>query len=458
MHTFRALVATLATAVLASSVLACSPSASPAASSGAIATAAPRVRHSPRRPPATPSTQPSLDRAGGWRADLAMLVPGMAAIHPALTHSTSRADLDAAVTALSATVDTATDDQLMVGVLRIVAMVSAKGCDSHTGAYIWGNGTYPVDSMPLRLWLFADEDGDDEVVIVDALPPYEDLIGARIDAIAGHPIAEVMAAIDPIEPRDNAQTVRLLMPRFLLIPQVLRGLGLAQDGAVPLTLTAVDGSSSSVDIEPIPMAEYNAWAGPYGLHLPGDPDVPYLSRIDDAVWWERLPDDTLYVQHNRTDPLDAAVLADLRTALHESGVARVVLDLRHNFGGELSAVQPMVDLFADPAIDQPDRLFVITGRNTFSGGSLVVARLERNTGAVIVGEPMGGCPTIWSDPTDVQLPSSGIVVSVADDVAVGVDPNDPRLTIEPDAAAVLTPEEWADGRDPALDLIVGRGP
>ena len=459
MQISRALSATLVSGLLASTVLACAPSASPAASSGAIVTPA-ASGTAPAGTDTAPvsSTQPSLDRDAGWRADLAKLVPGMAAIHPALTHSTSRADLDAAVTALSATVDIASDDQLMVGVLRIVAMVSTRGCDSHTGAYIWGNGTYPVDSMPLRLWLFADDDGTDEVVVVDALPPYQGLVGSRIDAIAGHAIADVMAAIDPIEPRDNEQTVRLLMPRFLLIPQVLRGLGLAQDGAVPLTLTAVDGSSSSVDIEPIPMADYNAWAGPYGLHLPTDPDVPYLSRIDDAVWWERLADDTLYVQHNRTDPLDAAVLADLRAALHESGVARIVLDLRHNFGGELSAVQPMVDLFVDPAVDQPDRLFVITGRNTFSGGSLVVARLERDTGAVIVGEPMGGCPTIWSDPTDLQLPSSGIVVSVADDVAVGVDPNDLRLTIEPDAAAVLTPEEWADGRDPALDLIVGTGP
>ena len=45
-------------------------------------------------------------------------------------------------------------------------MVSADGCDAHTGAYVWGNGTYPLDSMPLRLWLF-----DEGVYIVDALPP-----------------------------------------------------------------------------------------------------------------------------------------------------------------------------------------------------------------------------------------------------------------------------------------------
>lgn len=409
--------------------------------------------------PAT-TTQPSLDRDAGWRADLAQLVPGMAAIHPNLTHGVSRAALDSAVTALSATVDTATDDELMVGVLRIVAMVSAAGCDAHTGAYIWGTGSYPVDSLPLRLWLFPNEaGGGDEVVIVDALPPYQGLVGSRIEALEGHPIADVLSAIDPIVPRDNAQTVRLLTPRFLLIPQVLRGLGLADAGAVSLNVTAADGTASKVDVTPVAMTAYNAWAGGYGLHLPADPDVRYLSRIDDALWWERLSDlETLFVQYNRVDHLPPALLGDLGTALHEPDVARVVLDLRHNYGGELTALDPIQALLEDPALDQHDRLFALTGRNTFSAGSLLVARLDRDTQAVIMGEPMGGCPTIWSDPSDLVLPSSGIVVSVADDVAVGVDAADPRLTIEPDVNVELTREEWADGRDPALNLISASAP
>lgn len=407
----------------------------------------------------TATTQPSLGHDAGWRSDLASLIPGMAAIHPDLTHGVSRADLDAAVAELSAKVESATDDQLLVGVLRIVAMVSAAGCDSHTGAYVWGSGTYPVDSLPLRLWLFANEDGDDEVVVVDALAPYRDLIGSRIDTIDGHPVRDVIAAIDPIVPRDNAQTVRLLMPRFLLIPQVLRGLGLADAGSVTLATSAASGATSATDVEPVPMAAYNAWAGPYGLHLPANPGLLYLSRIDDALWWTSLADEldpdkhTVFVQNNRTDDLPATLLADLKAALNEPGVNRVILDLRHNYGGELRAIPPIQAPFEDPAVDQPDRLFVITGRNTFSGGSLLTARLDKDSSAQILGEAMGGCPTIWSDPSELTLPASGIVVNVADDVAVGVDPNDPRLTIEPDVYAEVTREDWAAGIDPALRLF-----
>lgn len=442
-------------ALLAALLAACAPTPTASSAPSAVPTvAATAAVVATAGPTASPTVGPSLGRDASWRADLDRIVPGMAAIHPNLFHGTSRTDLEARVAALWARVPTATDDELMVGVLRIVALVSAAGCDGHTGAFVWGTGTYPVDSLPLRLWLF-----DDDLVVVDALPPYADLIGLRVDAIESHPTADVLAFIDPLVPRDNAQTVRLVTPRFVLIPQVLRGLGLADEGPISLVLSSQGSASRTVDVDPLPMATYNAWAGPYGLHLPVDPDVHYLARIDDALWWELLPDgETLYVQDNRVDHLPDSQLNQLKVALADPEVARVVLDIRHNYGGELSALDPVAALFRDRIVDQPDRLFVIIGRNTFSAGSLLVARLERDTQAVFVGETMGGCPTLYGNSSDLELPFSGIVISVAGDLAVGVDPADTRQTIEPDVEAVLTLEEWAAGRDPALEAIVGVAP
>ncbi len=380
----------------------------------------------------------------------------MTAIHPNLFHGTSRAELEVAVARLSARVPQATDDELMVGVLEVVALVSAAGCEGHTGAFVWGTGTYSVDSLPLRLWLF-----DHDLVVVDALAPYRSLIGSRIDAIAGHPTADVLAAIEPLVAHDNAQTIRLVSPRLVLIPQVLRGLGLAAGGPVALEVSpatvaagAAAGRRRPAAVDPIPMADYNRWAGPYGLHLPVDPKVRYLSRIGDALWWELLPDGrTLYVQYNRVDRLPAQQLSELRAALGASSSRRVILDIRHNYGGELSALNPIVAMFKDPSLPRPDGLFVLMGRNTFSAGSLLVARLQRDTAPVLVGEAMGGCPTTWGNSEEVTLTSSGIVIDVASELSVGVDRADPRLTIEPVLPAVLTAEAWLAGRDPALDAI-----
>ena len=401
---------------------------------------------------ATPA--PTRDRVAGWRSDLASLVPGMDRLHPDLGHGTPVADLEAAVAQLSADVPTLTDDQLLVGVLRIVAMVSAHGCDAHTGAFIWGTGTYPVDSLPLRLWLFPSELAD-SLVIVDALPPYEDLIGSTIVKIEDEEELNVRMALDAVIPRDNDWTFRLLVPRYILMPQVLRGLGVADDGPVSLRLITPTGDSRTVDVQPIPMSDYNDWAGPYGLHLPADPRAQYLSKIDEAIWWAMQRDgETLYVQYNRVDHLSIGTLAGLRDALHKPGVGRIVLDLRHNFGGEVSALDPILADFEDTAVDQAGRLYVITGRNTFSAASLLVARLDAQTDAAIVGEPMGGCPTAYGNSTDMTLPFSGIVVSVSGMLEVGVSATDTRATIEPDIPVTLTRDDWANDGDPALGSIM----
>jgi C-terminal processing protease CtpA/Prc len=202
------------------------------------------------------------------------------------------------------------------------------------------------------------------------------------------------------------------------------------------------------------MADYNAWAGPYGLHLPVDPAVPYLSRIDDALWVQGPDENGLaYVQYNRVDHVS---LVDVTTALADADTRTVILDVRHNYGGEVSALEPVIDAFGAFATGHRKSLYLITGRNTFSAGSLLVARLDAETDAVIVGEPMGGCPTAWGNSRDFELPHSGIVVSVSTFFEIGVDPADTRLTIEPDIPATLTPDEWANGVDPALERIRGQ--
>jgi hypothetical protein len=374
----------------------------------------------------------------------------MDALHPDLEHGVSLEALNAAVDELSAGVEEASDDELMVGVARIAAMVSAEGRDAHTGLYVWGAGTYPVDSLPLRLWLF-----DDEVVIVDALPPYEDLIDTRIDTVEGRPVGEVLTALDPLIPRDNAQTVRLLAPRYLLIPQVLRGLGIVDDGPIALGLTLPSGVEDVRMVEPVPMADYNAWAGPYGLHLPGDPATPWLARIDDALWWDATPGTrTLFVQYNRVDDQESTTLESLGEAMADPEIERVILDLRHNYGGELHALNAITPSFIAAAEAHPDAFFVLTGRNTFSAGSMLVARLDADTDARIVGEAMGGAPTFWGNNRELALPFSGLTLLVATTFEVGVDPEDPRLTIEPDQPITVTREQWRAGIDPVVESIV----
>jgi C-terminal processing protease CtpA/Prc len=132
---------------------------------------------------------------------------------------------------------------------------------------------------------------------------------------------------------------------------------------------------------------------------------------------------------------------------------RVVFDLRNNTGGEVRALDPFVELFSDPDVQQPNRLFVVTGRNTFSAASMLVARLQADAQAVVVGEPMSGCPTTWGNNRTFNLPSSHIDVDVSSQLEVGVSETDSRSTIEPDIPAPLSEADWMAHKDPALAAI-----
>ena len=378
-------------------------------------------------------------------------MPGLERYHPDPYHSTPKEGLVAAIDALKASIGDASDDELMTGVMRVVAMVSAAGHDAHTGAYVWGAGTYATHTLPLRLWVFPEEG----VAVVDALPPYEGLIGRTVTSLGGHPIADVVAALDQLMPRDNPETVTLLTPRFLLTTEILHGAGLTDDPE-HVTLGFAD-NPTSIAVTAIPTSDYNDWATPYGLHLPTRPDVPYLARSEEPVWTRVDGRTTLYIQYNRVTRLPFDQLDPLRAAIADPAIRRVIVDVRHNYGGETFGYPPVADALAAAAPAWSAGLFLITGRNTFSAASLFAADLTSRAHVTVVGEPMGGSPSLFGNARDVTLPYSGLVLNVATEFFQPV-PGDNRLELPPDLPVQLSLAGFLAGRDPALAAIEGASP
>jgi len=395
---------------------------------------------------AASSPGPGADRIAGWTADLEAIIPALEQHHPEPYHSVSKEDLVEAIADLEASIPTATDDEMMVGVLHVVAMVSSAGRDAHTGAYVWGSGTYPTHTLPLRLWVVPEG-----VAVVDALPPYEPLVGRVIASLDGHPIADVLEGLEPLMPRDNPATVTLLVPRFLLTTEILHGAGLIEDPAT-VELAFEDDPATGVDVAAIPTADYNDWATPYGLHLPTRPDVPWLARSEEPFWTRLDADGTLFIQYNRVTRLASGDLDALRTAIAEPAVRRTIVDIRHNFGGETFGYPPVADALVERSPDWPGGLYLITGRNTFSAASLFAADLTARADVTVVGEPMGGSPALYGNADDVVLPWSGLVVSVATELFEPV-PGDDRLELPVDLAAPITLADFLAGRDPAMAAI-----
>ena len=424
------------------------PSSSATPTAATIATTpAPSPPPSPGR--STPSPSPALDRVAGVRADIAALLDARDTIHPDGWHGISRTDWIAAADVVAAKAETLTDDQVLVELVRLAAMPSWNGHDGHTGIFpfIPGSGTH---EYPVRWWRFSDG-----LVITAARAPHEDLVGARVVAINGRPIADVLALVEPLAPRDNPSNLLAYSTIYLRASELLAGLGVI-DAAGPTAFSVVDrsGTRREMTIEPISAEEDGVWNSGFPHRLPPT-DALWLKNQGEILWWSYLADSrTLFVQYNEAEGGVTTIVDEILARAKQDDVARVVLDLRHNIGGDNRTFRPLEDALVDPAINRPGRLFVLFGRVTFSAGANLVVDLERETAATFAGEALGGSPNLYADVRRVDLPYGGQALYVATEYTQRSTPDDERVTIEPDIPAELSSADYFGGRDPVLQAIL----
>ena len=398
-------------------------------------------------PTLSPVPSPSLDRVAGWRADIDALLAARESLHPDPWHGMARADWVAAADAVKARIPELTDDAALVELVRLAAMPGWNGRDGHTGIFLTpGSG---VHAYPLRMWRFTDG-----LVITAARAPYEDLVGSRVTAIGGHPIDEVLRLVEPLSPRDNDSSLLAFAPRYAGVSEILAGLGVI-DRAGPALFSVVgrDGKARDVTIDPITVDEDVAWHGGQPLRLPPT-DAPWLRDQAKTLWWSYLADHrTLFVQYNSVESGINGVADEILARAQQDDVARVVVDLRHNGGGDNTTMGPLEDVLRDPAINRPGRLVVLIGRITFSAAANFATDLEQSSAATFAGEAMGGSPNLYGDAREVALPYGDQSVFVATRYWQRSTPEDQRITIEPDIAADLSSADYFAGRDPVLQAV-----
>jgi hypothetical protein len=416
--------------ILATLVVACGAPSPSAVPSGA--------------PPSAVSSAPA-----GIRADLDAMLDARDTIHPDGWHGMDRADWIAAADAVAAGADSMTKDQQLVELVRLAAMPSWSGRDGHTGIFPFS----PEDETllyPLRWWQFSDG-----LVITAARPPYENLVGSRVEAIAGRPIDEVIKLIEPLAPRDNPSNLLAFAPLYLRVSNLLAGLGVIDEpGPTVFTLVDRDGTRRDVTIEPTVPVIDDDWDS--GLpHRLAATDAPWLRDQDTTLWWSFLDDsETLFAQFNHVRGDATSVITELRERAQEADVERVVIDLRHNSGGDNTTLAPLELALRDPAIDRPGRLFAIIGRVTFSAAANFATDLEASTSVTFAGEEMGGSPNLYGDTRPVSLPDSGQTLYMATRYWERSTPDDARITIEPDIPADLSSDDYFAGRDPVFEAIL----
>src|SRR5262249_51722593 len=204
-----------------------------------------------------------------WREDLAALAATIRKQHPNPFFRTPEADFQAQVDALDRDIQFLTRDQIILGLIRLSALI-----DGHTHLSI-SQPALGYHIYPLHLYWFRDG-----LFVVDALPPYQDAIGARVLRLGRLDADALLAALGPLAQHDNDMTIRSVTPLFAVVPEVLLAAGIIEAADRPgLVLQKPGGEPTTLNPAPVSFEAYRAaWPSPSLLGLPQQAGLLYLSR------------------------------------------------------------------------------------------------------------------------------------------------------------------------------------
>lgn len=397
-----------------------------------------------------------------WREDLGFLMKEVKLRHKNMYHATSAAAFDSASSALHERIPRLSRHEIIAEMMRIVAMVG----DGHTNIYPTRDTIIAFRTLPVALYVFKDG-----WYVRSAHTSHAALVGARVISIGGVPITEAFERSKPYVGRDNAMGALYWSPYLLVMPEMLHALRLAPSADSARFELEVAGARRFVWLKPhgpVPMTPSDtdiSWWPRTGWVDARDrarPSPLWLSkRPDTTMWWFTIVPGTRagYAQINQVRNATGESFKDFtERLLHFTDTARIdklVIDLRLNRGGNGSLLNPLIrGILRRPHINQRGRLFVITGRSTWSAAQFFVNDLAEFSEAMFVGEPTGSRGNHYGDSRQIKLPNSGVTARASIYYWQDWHPLDTRPWIAVEVAAEPEFEDYAAGRDIVLSAAV----
>jgi hypothetical protein len=373
-------------------------------------------------------------QATNWPEDVAYFARELPKRHANAFHRITREQFDTAIRQLQSDLPSLRDHQVAIRLLQITAQIG----DGHT--YVRLPASYRV--LPVVFNLF-----EDDVRIVGTTEEHRDLFGARVTALGATPIARAIELANTTLSQDENKWFALAnLPGTLSRIETLHALGIAASlDAVDLTVDTTAGAVTRT-LRAIPREQLQPV-------VPAGPLPQYRMRTADRFWFEPIAGDAsgLYVAFRGYDDFGKNARA-LLAALDSRKPSYVVIDLRQNGGGDFT--KPREQLI--PQLKQRGysgkRLFVITGRRTFSAAMVNAIDFRNMLGATLVGEPPGEKPNSYQENDEMVLPRSRMAVSYSTKYYQFLDQDADAVT--PDQLITPSFAAFRDGRDEPLEWIL----
>lgn len=392
-------------------------------------------------------TQEEITREEAWAKDLDYLEKRTLELHYNLHRTLAETDFTKSFLELKSSIDSLSDEQIIVELMRIFGGLG----NGHNLILATSPKVGALKKLPVQFYQF-----NDGVFIIEADENFEQWIGYKVESIENTPVEEVLQKTNAVNARDNDMQTLWWGPYYMGLPDVLESLGIIKKASqVTITLSDKKGKSQKVAMNPI------SWNFDT-LNIPKlkiEPQPLFLSKMDDPYWFKLLPEySTIYIQFNVVTQKEEKSIEDfnmeIRTQIDQNKTGNLILDLRHNHGGDGSLLPPMLKTIMNFEFKNPNgKIFVIMGRGTFSAGQNLLTDITSFTNAILVGEPSGSKPNHIGDAGWFQLPYSGLKGIVSTQFHQTSTAEDFRNWIAPHIPVTLSSTDYFEGNDRALDTI-----
>lgn len=390
----------------------------------------------------------TLMRDEKWRYDLQFLVSEIKRLHVAMYQNMTEQEFAQKTAAIDHAIPRLTDAQIVYQFMELIALL---GNGHNLLIPAWGEaGNF--QQLPFQFYQFSDG-----LYITEASADYEEYVGYKVEAFSGMPSHTALELTKRVNARDNEMQTLWLGPYYLSLVEVLEGLGIISSDEVILTLRSPEGGVTTITPESSKMR----FAGfPKLPKLAKFPEQRYLAKNSIPFWSEFIADNKLlYVQFNDVRNGENQTLADfteeLRAQLKQGNIEHMVLDLRHNSGGNGSLTPPLVATAAFFKVLKPQgKLFVLIGRNTFSAGHDVAVKIANIVPTFFVGEPSGTRPNVVGEAGWFNLPYSKQTGLISSQFHQQSRAEDHRVWLSPDMPISLSSKDYFSGTDPVMDAVL----
>lgn len=385
----------------------------------------------------------SSDRNSKWKKDLNYLQEALPKKHPNLFFKVSEEQFYKEIDDLKNSVDNLNDDEIVDGILKITASVG----DGHTKIKRDFSKKYPMEFYYFK----------DGIYLIDTIDKYKKVLYSKLIKVNGQDIESIEDKIAPLIAKENEQTIKIALPNYLSIPEILHGVKIVDNIDDEVTFTFENRAGKTVDLnvssleskEDIDFIINGGYDESYPLYMQ-NPTYNY--------WYKYLENDkTLYLKYNEClENNKSGKINDFNKEvldfINNNRVDKFIIDMRDNGGGGQDRLDTIIQGIKNNEINNKNKFFVIVGRNTFSAAIGDVVKWRSETNATFIGQPTSGKLNHYGQWDTFTLPNSKLTVQYSTKyVNNGEDESEsfiPNKTIE------ISIDDFVNKKDPVLDYII----